>query len=82
MNRLALIVAVAVLGACGSPPAKKEANVNLAGYPPAFRAGYLDGCDSSKRSSGRTRDEDRFKHDPQYASGWRDGFDICTKQKK
>jgi hypothetical protein len=70
------------LTAAACTPAKKEANVNLTGYPPAFRAGYLDGCDTSKRTSGRTRDEERFKHDSQYASGWRDGNDICTRQQK
>ena len=80
MKKILSMVIVTALAACA--PAKKEANVNLAGYPPAFRAGYLDGCETSKRTSGRTRDEDRFKHDPQYASGWRDGNDICTRQKK
>lgn len=80
MNKFSLLLATALLCACA--PAKKEVNVNLAGYPPAFRAGYQDGCDSSKRASGQTRDEDRFKHDGQYASGWRDGFDICGKRKK
>jgi hypothetical protein len=80
MKKLPLVFAVVLICAC-TPP-KKEVNVNLAGYPPAFRAGYLDGCDSSKRTNGQTRDEDRFKHDPQYASGWRDGYDICERRKK
>ena len=73
---------IAVVLSCGCAPQKKDANVNLAGYPPAFRAGYLDGCESSKRTSGQIRDEDRFKRDSQYASGWRDGYDICGKRKK
>ncbi len=81
MKKITLLFALAALAGCTTPQ-KKDANVNLAGYPPAFRAGYLDGCESSKRGSGRSRDEDRFKHDPQYATGWRDGFDICSKQKK
>jgi hypothetical protein len=80
MKRICLLIATALVCACA--PTKKEAGVNLAGYPPEFRAGYLDGCASSKRTSGQTRDNDRFKHDPQYASGWRDGFDICGKRKK
>jgi hypothetical protein len=80
MKKFFLLIAVALMSACAPP--KKDANVNLAGYPPAFRAGYLDGCDSSKRASGQTRDDDRFKNDPQYASGWRDGYDICGKRKK
>ena len=80
MKKIPWILLAAALAAC--TPAKKEANVNLTGYPPAFRAGYLDGCETSKHTNGRTRDEDRFKHDPQYASGWRDGNDICTRQRK
>jgi hypothetical protein len=80
MKKFPLLFLIALLCACA--PTKKEAGVNLAGYPPAFRAGYLDGCESSKRASGQTRDNDRFGHDSQYASGWRDGYDICAKQKK
>jgi hypothetical protein len=77
------LLAAALLGlacACSStPPAKKEPNVNLAGYPPAFREGYLQGCDSARRHTAR-KDEIRYKADAQYAAGWRDGFDICGKQ--
>jgi hypothetical protein len=77
-----VILLLLVLTAVACTPPKKEANVNLTGYPPAFRDGYLDGCETSKRTSGRKRDEERFKHDSQYASGWRDGNDICTRQQK
>lgn len=80
MKKYSVLIATALICACA--PAKKEVNVNLTGYPPAFRAGYVDGCESSKRATGQTRDDDRFKHDAQYASGWRDGYDICTKRKK
>ena len=80
MRKLLLLLAAGLLAACA--PAKKEATVNLAGYSPAFRAGYGDGCESSKRTAGQIRDEDRFKHDAQYALGWRDGFDICGRKKK
>ncbi|HEX4984517.1 MAG TPA: hypothetical protein VFV71_00465 [Burkholderiales bacterium] len=80
MKKTALAAVAALLCACA--PAKKEAGVNLAGYPPGFRAGYADGCASAGRTVGRTRDEDRFKHDAQYASGWRDGHDICSRSKK
>ncbi|HKB83495.1 MAG TPA: hypothetical protein VKD04_09855 [Burkholderiales bacterium] len=80
MKKSFLLITAVLICACA--PTKKDANVNLAGYPPAFRAGYLDGCDSSKRTSGQTRDEARFKNDPQYATGWRDGYDICARRKK
>ena len=80
MKKTLPLIAVVLLCAC--TPTKKEASVNLAGYPPEFRAGYLDGCESSKQKSGQIRDNERFKHDSQYASGWRDGYDICGKRKK
>jgi hypothetical protein len=70
----------ALLCACAAQ--KKEPNVNLAGYPPEFRAGYLDGCESARRTVGQKKDEQRFKREPQYTAGWRDGFDICSKQGK
>ena len=80
MKKILLLLAAGIIGACA--PAKKDANVNLAGYSPSFRTGYGDGCESSKRTGGQIRDEERFKHDAQYALGWRDGFDICAKKKK
>lgn len=80
MKKLPLLLAAALLYACAAQ--KKEPNVNLGGYPPEFRAGYLDGCESAKRMVGQKKDEQRFKREPQYATGWRDGFDICGKHKK
>jgi hypothetical protein len=67
---------------CACSAQQKEPDVNLGGYPPAFRAGYVDGCNSASRPVGKVRDETRFKSDPMYATGWRDGYDICGKQKK
>jgi hypothetical protein len=78
--RLLLLAGMVLLGACAAQ--QKESNVNLGGYPPAFRAGYLDGCASARRAAGAVRHEARFKADPMYATGWRDGFEICKKQKK
>jgi hypothetical protein len=80
MKQTLIFVAALILAACAPP--KKEVAVNLAGYSPAFRTGYGDGCASSNRTGGQIRDEDRFKHDSQYALGWRDGFDICARKKK
>ena len=80
MTKTVLLLAIALLCACTAQ--KKEPNVNLGGYPPEFRAGYLDGCESAKRTVGRKKNEQRFKREPQYAAGWRDGFDICSRQKK
>lgn len=78
-KRLALLALLVLASGC-STPEDKAPNVNLAGYPPVFRAGYVDGCNSAKRSSPK-KDEERFKREPQYAAGWRDGFDICSKKK-
>src|SRR5258706_16272413 len=53
---------------------------NLTGYPPAVRDGYIDGCESAKRTSYARKDGARMESDPQYAMGWNDGFSICQKK--
>jgi len=53
---------------------------NLTGYPPAVRDGYIDGCESAKRSSYARKDAARFSSDAQYQMGWNDGFSICGKK--
>ena len=53
---------------------------NLAGYPPAVREGYIDGCESARKSEYGRKDEKRFAADPQYRMGWNDGLSICTKK--
>ena len=78
---------VALVAGCASGPETLPSaspklpapGVNLAGYPPAFRAGYADGCASV--DGAKKRDEPRFKSDSSYAQGWRDGFDICKKRR-
>ena len=55
---------------------------NLAGYPPAVRQGYIDGCESAKKTEYARKDAKRFASDPQYAMGWNDGFGICGQQAK
>jgi hypothetical protein len=49
---------------------------NLTGYPPAVRDGYIDGCESAKRTAYARKDAARMA-DAQYAMGWNDGFSIC-----
>ncbi len=53
---------------------------NLAGYPPAARDGYIDGCESAKRSRYARKDAKRMGDDPQYATGWNDGYSICGRK--
>ena len=83
MKALAALCGVALLAACATQQAPSQpapgSAVNLSGYPPEFREGYKDGCASVGAS--RVRNETRFKADAQYASGWRDGFDICSRKR-
>jgi hypothetical protein len=53
---------------------------NLGGYPPAVREGYIDGCESAKRTAYARKDAKRFAADAQYSMGWNDGFSICGKK--
>jgi hypothetical protein len=53
---------------------------NLAGYPPAVREGYIDGCETAKATRYGRKDAARFASDPQYQMGWNDGFGICKKK--
>jgi hypothetical protein len=77
------LAALLLISACAQlsepPVTAAKPNVNLAGYPPAFRAGYADGC-TSVRQSALKRDAARFKSDANYAQGWHDGHDICARR--
>ena len=53
-------------------------NVNLQGFPLAYRQGYADGCASI--GSTEQKDAARFKNDGQYRTGWQDGFFLCKKK--
>ncbi len=53
---------------------------NLAGYPPAVREGYIDGCESAKGTQYGRKDTKRFAADAQYQMGWNDGYGICGKK--
>ena len=54
---------------------------NLTGYPPAVREGYIDGCESAKKTQYARKDAKRMGADAQYEMGWNDGFGICSKKK-
>jgi hypothetical protein len=77
MRLIPIIVVAAILMAACTSPEPDQPEFNLAGYPPAFQDGYADGCNSKSRSD-TIRDESRFKTDSIYATGWRDGFDLCS----
>lgn len=76
----ALTLMLAACAGVGTPSPQRAPNVNLSGYPPAFREGYLDGCETGRALIGIRKDERRFTSDALYAQGWRDGFDICKKR--
>lgn len=65
----------------GPLPPSTRPTYNLAGYPPAFKDGYVDGCEKAKGSAYGFKDEKRFTADSQYRVGWSDGFDICRNKK-
>ncbi len=49
--------------------------------PPAYRAGYADGCYSGLSAARRLypyqKDEDRYANDALYREGWDDGRKTC-----
>jgi hypothetical protein len=95
LRRLAPLLAL-LAAACASPlpksaeesPAQAQERrakaprpqYNLAGYPPATRDGYIDGCESAKKSPYAHKDEKRFASDAQYRMGWNDGQAICSRR--
>lgn len=79
MRFVQLMLSLAIMAGCAVQPAPApQSRINLSGYPPAFRDGYADGCASV--DAARNRDEARFKSDPNYATGWRDGYSICKSR--
>jgi hypothetical protein len=61
-------------------PSRPLPNINLSGYPPAFKEGFRDGCDSFR--GNYRRDNSRFGKNNDYTIGWQDGFSICQRQGK
>ena len=89
MGRLIAIMTILVIAGCASPSANKKMKplvplasstlptYNLAGYRPAFKDGYIDGCETAKRSAYGLKDEKRFAEENQYRNGWKDGYNLC-----
>lgn len=61
------------------PPSARP-TYNLTGYSPAFKDGYIDGCETAKKSSYGVKNERRFSSDNQYRMGWNDGFSLCRSK--
>ena len=77
---LAVLGVACALGACAQQATPARPGVNLSGFPPEFREGYADGCNSARAVVGAKEDAARMKSDPQYAQGWRDGHDMCKRK--
>lgn len=73
------LVIFALLGACAGAgrPTPTPGRINQAGYSPAFKQGYADGCESVQAS--RRRDERRYRSDADYMMGWNDGYSACGR---
>jgi hypothetical protein len=92
MGRLIAIMIIVVIAGCASTNTSKKMKpsdplasstrptYNLAGYPPAFKDGYIDGCETAKRSVYGLKDEQRFAEDNQYRNGWKDGYNLCLSK--
>jgi hypothetical protein len=70
MRRLALFVLLLPLAACQS------ASQRALEKSPDFKAGYADGCASSGGGTLR-RDDDAYRTDKAYRSGWGSGAGAC-----
>jgi hypothetical protein len=93
---LCLLAAACVTPPLAPPPEKPESpaaanqrrqqasrpTYNLTGYPPAVKEGYIDGCESAKKTQYARKDAKRMAADRQYEMGWNDGFSICGAKKK
>ncbi len=89
MRRLITIMIFLVIAGCASTNTSKKVKssdplppstsptYNLAGSPPAFKDGYIDGCETAKKSTYGSKDEQRFTEDNQYRNGWKDGYNLC-----
>ncbi len=61
----------------GPLPPSTRPTYNLSGFPPATKEGYIDGCETAKKSEYGFKDLERYESDGQYRMGWDDGFDLC-----
>lgn len=61
----------------GPPPPSTRPAYNLTGYSPAFKDGYIDGCETAKKTPYGFKDARRFSTDTQYRMGWNDGLSVC-----
>ena len=66
----------------GPLPESAKPKYNLTGYPVSTQQGYIDGCETAKRTSWGFKDLNRYDKDEQYRMGWDDGFAMCQMKKE
>ncbi len=64
----------------GPLPPSTRPTYNLSGFPLATKEGYIDGCETAKKTRWGYKDEARYTNDLQYRMGWDDGHTICGNQ--
>ena len=80
MRRLAVFAFALMLGGCSLFQSRAE---RAAKNSPDYKVGYRDGCASASdgganpRASGMIRDEEAYRTNPAYHSGWGTGFNGC-----
>ncbi|MBS0299127.1 MAG: hypothetical protein JSR32_04200 [Proteobacteria bacterium] len=65
----------------GPLPQSAKPKYNLSGYPVNTQQGYIDGCETAKRTDWAFKDLNRYEKDGQYRMGWDDGFSLCNGKK-
>lgn len=65
--------------------ANKQTFMLSQGFPPAYVAGYADGCSAGRRLAGDTnfvfrKNNTRFDRDALYARGWQEGQINCRNE--
>jgi hypothetical protein len=78
-----LVTRFVLLALLGSLSACESASDRALRNSPDFKAGYSDGCVSAgtqganMRDTSPQRDEEAYRANPAYQSGWRTGFNTC-----
>lgn len=78
MYRYGMLFLLALLAGCQTTHEQMIAQ----GYPPVFADGFQDGCSSGQQAAGAIggtfkKDVPRYLKQPEYATGWDDGFRQC-----
>lgn len=78
-----ILLAALTLSACKSVPMSQMQADRLGdGYPPEYKEGFINGCDSGYSAAGNiyikpVKDVTRYIEDAKYKTGWDDGFSHC-----